>query len=83
MEYKVVEERIDQLLDMAGISDEKNLYVESLDEELKLKLGIVRTLIHDPPVVLLDDPARGLAHPARSPVSRIWYPKFMTRVELC
>ncbi len=65
-EYKVVEERIDQLLEMAGISDEKNLYVESLDEELKLKLGIVRTLIHDPPVVLRDDPARGLTHTARS-----------------
>jgi ABC-2 type transport system ATP-binding protein len=66
-----IDGRITQLLDIAGMSDERNRYVESLDEELKLKLGIVRTLIHDPPVILLDDPARGLSLPARSRIRKM------------
>jgi ABC-2 type transport system ATP-binding protein len=57
--------RIDEVLETAGASTFKDLYVESLSHGMKQRVALARTLLHDPPVLVLDEPANGLDPQAR------------------
>jgi ABC-2 type transport system ATP-binding protein len=57
--------RIDEVLSLAGASTFRNLYVESLSHGMKQRVAIARTLLHDPPALILDEPANGLDPQAR------------------
>jgi ABC-2 type transport system ATP-binding protein len=43
----------------------KDRFVESLSHGMKQRVGIARTLLHDPQVLILDEPANGLDPQAR------------------
>ena len=43
----------------------KDRYVENLSHGMKQRVGIARTLLHDPQVLILDEPANGLDPQAR------------------
>lgn len=53
-------ERIHYLLELMGLLDKKNERVEKLSSGMKQKLSIARTLVHDPPILLIDEPTLGL-----------------------
>ena len=53
------------MLETAGASTFKDLYVESLSHGMKQRVALARTLLHDPPVLILDEPANGLDPQAR------------------
>ncbi len=53
------------LLQLAGLSGQEETFVEKLSREDRQRLAVVRTLVHDPPVLLLDQPCAGLPLPAR------------------
>jgi ABC-2 type transport system ATP-binding protein len=67
--YQIPEGRrsalIDELLELMELSHRRMDRVDQLSRGLKQRLSLARTLIHDPQVLLLDEPAAGLDPRAR------------------
>jgi ABC-2 type transport system ATP-binding protein len=61
-------ERIKELLDVVGLADRSDFTVGSYSGGMKRRLELVRSLIHDPKILFLDEPTTGLDPQARSAV---------------
>lgn len=57
--------QIEKVLAIAGASHMHDLFVDALSHGMQQRIGIARTLIHDPQVLILDEPANGLDPQAR------------------
>ncbi|MTI95271.1 MAG: ABC transporter ATP-binding protein [Firmicutes bacterium] len=53
------------LLELVGLSSKRDDFVNNLSRGMKQRLCLARTLIHQPPVLILDEPASGLDPRAR------------------
>jgi ABC-2 type transport system ATP-binding protein len=58
-------QRIGEVLETTGATYMQDRYVESLSHGMKQRVGIARTLLHDPQVLIFDEPANGLDPEAR------------------
>lgn len=62
---KIRTSRIDEVLGTTNTAWMRDRFVESLSHGMQQRVGIARTLLHNPEVLILDEPANGLDPQAR------------------
>jgi ABC-2 type transport system ATP-binding protein len=58
--YGVDKQRVDQVLVQVGLSDRANEKAKKYSNGMKQRLLIARALIHEPEIIFLDEPTKGL-----------------------
>ncbi len=55
-----VEDRVDDVLEVVHMEERSESYISSLSKGMRQRIGLAQALIHDPEVLILDEPTIGL-----------------------
>jgi ABC-2 type transport system ATP-binding protein len=58
--YKVVKSRIEEVIQLTGLSTESHKKIGALSKGYRQRVGLANALLHDPDVLILDEPTTGL-----------------------
>jgi ABC-2 type transport system ATP-binding protein len=58
--YKVAKERIQEVIDLTGLTTESHKKIGQLSKGYRQRVGLATALLHNPDVLILDEPTTGL-----------------------
>lgn len=58
--YKVTKSRIEEVIQLTGLSNESHKKIGQLSKGFRQRLGLANALLHNPDVLILDEPTTGL-----------------------
>ncbi len=58
--YDVDSDRVNEILDYMRLSDVKNKLLKEYSKGMRQKISVARAVLHDPDILILDEPAYGL-----------------------
>ncbi len=57
---KNLDKKIDEVLDLVKLTDRQNSKVKTFSQGMRQRLGIAQSVLHDPDLIILDEPGNGL-----------------------
>jgi len=58
--HKIAQSRVDEVIELVGITPEKSKKIGQLSKGYKQRVGLAQAIIHQPDLLILDEPTNGL-----------------------
>ena len=58
--HKIPNSKVDEVIDLVGITPEKSKKISQLSKGYKQRVGLAQAILHEPDLLILDEPTNGL-----------------------